>query len=284
MTKQHKEPFFTFVTFTIIFVNVVAYIVQHIIPSRSAIRYFALSNSGILHGRVWQFLTYSFMHGDFFHLLINMFLLFMFGLPVEAEVGRRRFCRYYLICAIGAGITIFISNMFTGISPIAVTFGASGAIFGVMLAFAMLFPNAVVLFWFFPMRAKTMIALYAVFEIYHFIKNNQPGISNIGHLGGLLTGIIFFYVIRRYYRSRSFARSAKIVKEKIVKQNENDMLKISILQKLKDGKGKDALTDDEWQLLKYMEIMGNNKGKFEVDGESMTDEEFLSRVKVFISI
>jgi membrane associated rhomboid family serine protease len=133
---------------------------------------------------VWQFVTYMFLHSTSWigHLFLNMLMLWMFGCEVERQWGSRAFLRYYFVCGIGAGLVsclTFYSSM---------TYGASGAIFGVMLAYAMVFPNRIVYFWWiFPMRAMTFVLLCAGIEMYSLL-GLQDGVAHTAHLGGMLAG------------------------------------------------------------------------------------------------
>ena len=122
----------------------------------------------IERGWVWQVLTYMFLHGGFFHLLFNMFVLWMFGTEIEWLWGRRGFARYYILCGLGAAALSFVFNYGS------VVIGASGAVLGVLLAFGMLFPNQYVYIWFLlPIKAKYLVAGLAVLEIVYLFS--QPG-------------------------------------------------------------------------------------------------------------
>ena len=143
----------------------------------------------VMHGAIWQLATYLFLHstGDFFHIVFNMLALWMFGAPVEETWGTRRFLQYYFICGIGAGICVVAANMLFG-NPYQPTIGASGAIYGLLLAFGMLFPNQTVLFSFlFPIKAKYMVMIFGAIA---FLSSFQTGstVSNLAHLGGMLFG------------------------------------------------------------------------------------------------
>lgn len=167
-----------------------------------------------LQGMVWQVATYMFIHGGFGHFFFNMLLLWMMGTSVEQTWGSRRFLIYYLSCGVAAGISVVLMAVFTG-ELRAVTVGSSGAIFGIIVAFGMLFPDAPVLFMLvFPMPAKYFAILAGFLEF--FFQRTQPGsgISHIAHLGGMLFGIIYIKTLRRrtmplssYYGSR--ARSGR---------------------------------------------------------------------------
>ena len=138
----------------------------------------------------WQIVTYMFLHGGFLHIGFNMLMLWMFGRELEWTWGRRKFLQYYFFCGIGAGICIIVLGLLSG-DP-RPTIGASGAIYGVFLASAMLWPDREVLIYFlFPIKMKYLVALLGAFALFGSF-NSGGTISNIGHLGGLLAGYVYF--------------------------------------------------------------------------------------------
>lgn len=156
---------------------------------------------------IWQLVTYIFLHGDLFHIFFNLFSLWMFGGELENYWGSKKFLFYFLYCGIGAGIvTVLLSS-----NPV---IGASGAIFGILLAFAWLFPNRPILLIFFPVPipAKYMVILFGFIELYSSRGGTGGGIAHITHLGGLAFG--FFYLvypmirqkIRREYYKRKWSQ------------------------------------------------------------------------------
>jgi membrane associated rhomboid family serine protease len=164
----------------------------------------------VLSGMVWQLFTYMFFHGGFFHFLFNMLTLWMFGTAVEQTWGTRRFAFYYLVCGMFAGLCVVVLPLlayaFTGSMRdlFAATIGSSGAIYGLILAFGLLFPEVPILMMFlFPIPAKYFAILMAGIEF--FLQWSQPGsgVSHIAHLGGMLFGLVY---IKFYLRRRSRAR------------------------------------------------------------------------------
>ncbi|MBM4172326.1 MAG: rhomboid family intramembrane serine protease [Ignavibacteria bacterium] len=165
-------------------------------------RYFALNPiSGIdaagfeYNFQIWQLLTYQFMHGDFTHILFNMFMLWMFGMELENLMSSKKFLIFYLVCGFGAGLAqLLLSPIFS--DTLAPTIGASGAVFGVMLAFAMYFPDRYILIYFLiPIKAKYLIAILMVFE---FLSIREPSIvAHLAHIGGAVTGLIFLLTDKR---------------------------------------------------------------------------------------
>ncbi len=139
----------------------------------------------------WQVLSYAFVHAGFTHLLFNMFGVYMFGSDVERVWGSRRYLIFYLVCALSAAALQLIVAALSGASyP---TVGASGAVFGLLLAFARLFPNRVVIPLFppIPMRAPVFVAVYGALELYLGVTGTQEGVAHFAHLGGLAGGYLF---------------------------------------------------------------------------------------------
>jgi len=143
----------------------------------------------------WQLLTYGFLHGDMMHILFNMFMLWMFGRELEMMMGSRRFLTYYLTGIVGAGIVQLIVAMLQGGDY--ATMGASGGVFALLLAFGMTFPNRMIMLIFppIPMKAKYMVILFGLFELYVGVSGSAPGVANFAHLGGMLFG----FVLLRYW-------------------------------------------------------------------------------------
>ena len=150
----------------------------------------------------WQVLTYGFMHGGFAHLLFNMLALAMFGAPLEHVWGNRRYLTYYLVCIVGAALCQIGVGMWTlsqggEAYP---TVGASGGIFGLLLAYGMLFPNQRVMLLIppIPMKARTLVIVYGVIELLLGVTGAQPGVAHFAHLGGMLFG----WLLIRYWRGQ----------------------------------------------------------------------------------
>ncbi len=140
---------------------------------------------------VWQPFTYLFLHDPlgFSHILLNMLSLYMFGKTLEETWGTERFLRFYFFCGIGAGICVIIAGYLTSM-PYVSTIGASGAIFGLLLAFGILFPDSIVLMsFFFPIKAKYMVMIIGAITFLSSLQVNS-GVSHIAHLGGMLVGFL----------------------------------------------------------------------------------------------
>jgi membrane associated rhomboid family serine protease len=152
----------------------------------------------------WQLVTYAFLHdtGNWLHLAFNMLTLAMFGSQVEYVWGARRFATFYLVCVIGAALCQLLVGWWTIAQggPIYQTLGASGGIFGLLLAYGMLFPNQRVMLLFppIPMKARTVVILYAVAELLFGLNGWQPGVAHFAHLGGMLFG----WLLIRYWSGK----------------------------------------------------------------------------------
>jgi len=160
---------------------------------------------------LWQLVTYIFLHGGITHLLFNLLGLWMFGGELENLWGSKKFLRYFLLCGIGAGIctVIFTPYPYQRIPVV----GASGAIYGILLAFGWLFPNRLIYIYFlFPIPAKYMVIIYGLIELFASMEGSGGGIAHITHLGGLLVGLLYMAVptlrqkIRREYYKRKWSQ------------------------------------------------------------------------------
>lgn len=150
----------------------------------------------------WQLLSYSFLHGGVMHLAFNMLALAMFGAPLEYTWGQRRFLTFYLVCVVGAGLCQLLVGSYAvaqGADPYP-TIGASGGVFGLLLAYGMLFPHQRVMLLFppIPMKARTLVIVYGLFELGVSITGLQPGVAHFAHLGGMLFG----WLLIRHWRGQ----------------------------------------------------------------------------------
>lgn len=170
---------------------------------------FGLSHNGLLNEfKLWQLFTYMFLHGGFLHLFFNLFALWMFSGDLENEWGSVQFLRYYLVSGVGAGVCIAMMNYFIylkyGVSP--VTLGASGAVYAILLAYGMTWPNRQVLLYFvFPVKMKYLVIGFGLIEFFGTIGSAAGGsnISHIGHLGGLISGFLYILFLKRQHSSPS---------------------------------------------------------------------------------
>ena len=139
---------------------------------------------------LWQILTYGFLHGNLTHIAFNMFALWMFGRELEWLMGSQRFLIYFLVCVVGAALVqLLVAGFQGGLYP---TVGASGGVFGILLAYGLTFPNRIVMLLFppIPMKAKYFVLFYGLLELYLGVSGNAPGVANFAHLGGMLFGFL----------------------------------------------------------------------------------------------
>lgn len=147
----------------------------------------------VAYTEVWRFLTYAFLHVNLWHFVFNMLALWMFGDDVALEIGFRRFWILYLFCAVFAGVFSIPFYLFGAMSPMAYIIGASGALMGIFIAYAKLFPNRMILLFFlFPMRIKHAIWVFVALDV--FFANSGDTIAHFTHLGGILSGFICMYL------------------------------------------------------------------------------------------
>lgn len=150
----------------------------------------------------WQLVSYGFLHGGWAHLFFNMFALYMFGLPIERAWGTRRFVYFYLICLVGAGMVQLAVAAWSG--EVYPTIGASGAVFGVLLAFGMMFPNTRLMLLFppIPIKAKWFVLGYGVLTLIFGVTGTMSNVAHFAHLGGMLFGLvlILYWGRQDYYR------------------------------------------------------------------------------------
>jgi len=145
----------------------------------------------------WQLVTYGFLHGGLAHLFFNMLALYMFGPDIERLFGTRFFTLYYFGCTVSAALLHLVVNAWAGASPVPMV-GASGAIFGLLLAFGWYFPQRRVMLIFppIPMPARVFVALYGLLELVMGLKDFDSGVAHFAHLGGMLGG----WLILQYRR------------------------------------------------------------------------------------
>lgn len=167
----------------------------------------------LFSGHIWQFITYMFVHGDIYHILINMFIFIIFGPVVEATLGARRYLILYFLSGIGSALLhVVLTMLFSGSDLSVVLLGASGAIFGIVTAYGFLYPRSIIYLYVIPLPARYAVIFIAGFELFVGITGIMPGIANFGHLGGIITGAFVMWRWRRkgsmvkpfsYMRNRS---------------------------------------------------------------------------------
>ncbi|MGA1839726.1 MAG: rhomboid family intramembrane serine protease [bacterium] len=161
----------------------------HIMPYPGLNPLFGLTPLFFWRGFIWQPVTYIFLHGGITHIFFNLFALWMFGSDLEYRWGTRFFIKYFFITGIGAGLC---SAIFTFYSPIPII-GASGAIYGILLAFALTYPDRDILLIFFPypIKAKYFALIFGLIEFVSSISARKDGIAHMAHLGGMVIGYIY---------------------------------------------------------------------------------------------
>lgn len=197
----------------LIIANCVALLATTLLPFGDAIiERFALFNiqSPLFHS--FQVFTYMFLHGGFSHLFFNMFALWMFGRTLEYELGSQRFFTYYMVCGVGAALlqlgvgyaeyvhAVAANGPAVAMSLLVIpTIGASGAVFGLLLAFGVLHPNDRIMLLFPPvaLKAKWFVVIYGLVELIFGLSGYQQGVAHFAHLGGMLWGLALLYWWRR---------------------------------------------------------------------------------------
>ncbi|AUB78318.1 rhomboid family intramembrane serine protease [Spiribacter roseus] len=156
---------------------------------------------GVPGFQIWQLVTYGFLHGGLLHLFVNMFALWMFGTSLERFWGSRPFLGFYLVCLVGAGlIQLVVATLAADSGNLYPTIGASGAVFGILLGFAMMFPEQQLMLLFppIPIKAKYFVLFYGAFELYAGVTGSMSGVAHFAHLGGMAFGFLMI----TYWRGR----------------------------------------------------------------------------------
>lgn len=184
----------------LIFLNVIIFVLQNLIPAVT--EWLALYNIHTAAFKPYQLFTYMFCHADFFHIFFNMLLLSFFGPILEEFWDQKQFLLFYIITGIGAGIFNILMDMFFGLGSFSVMIGASGAVYGLMTAFGIIFPNMELRMLFLPIsfKAKYMVMVLGSIAIYSGFRSS-PGdnTAHLAHLGGIVVAIIMlqFWMRRR---------------------------------------------------------------------------------------
>ncbi len=206
-------------TVMLLVANAVAFLFQFAVSRFSDFPlddYFALSVQGLRHGYVWQLLTYQFMHAGLLHLFFNCWAIYVFGHDVEMALGRKSFLTLYFSSGILGGMAQALAGLVSDRYFGAPVVGASAAAFGLAAAFAMLFPDRVLLLFFvLPMRAKWLLALCAALALYGLLSP-PDGMAHAAHLGGMFTGLFFIrYAV--HWQWPNFGRLRRLSSRRLVK-------------------------------------------------------------------
>jgi len=189
-------------TRALILINVGVFLLQQVAGQPIA-QLFALWPLGSPDFRPWQLITYAFLHGSPAHIFFNMFALYMFGGALEQYWGGRRLVLFFLVCALTAALTQLAVQQLSGVGQPVI--GASGGIFGILLAFAWYFPKARVgVYLIIPMPAWLFVTLYGLAELFYGVTGTEAGIAHFAHLGGMLGGAlcILYWRLRRRFGYR----------------------------------------------------------------------------------
>lgn len=285
------------VTKNLLIINVLAYLFTMFFPVMTDM--FGLHYLQASHFYVYQFVTYMFMHGSFTHLFFNMFALWMFGVVMEQTWGARRFLTYYLVCGIGAGICqelaqfVQVYNMVAEVpepmdyilhlaqrEPSAptmlngwTTVGASGSIYGILLAFGMTYPeNRMFVFPLpFPIKAKWFVVGYAAIEIFMAISSSGDGIAHIAHLGGMLFG---FFLIR-YWRHIAESHRSNFTSWENYERRHNGP---TILSKIKNWFTIDRGNVDNYNKSERSTVTSSHQKDWDYNAKRKAEDEEIDRI------
>lgn len=240
--------------------NAAVFVLTWVIGPAFVFEWFAFQPTKILF-RPWTALTYMFLHGDLWHVFMNMLMLFFFGPPLESKWGSEEFVRYYLVCGLGG---VALSFLFVSYSII----GASAAVYGIMLAFAMVWPTAPIYVWgIFPVQAKWLVAFLFLVTFSSALGGAGGGVAHFAHLGGFAAGFIYLKTDWRASQAiQNIGKAARARRFAIVPREEREAAQTGrprsddsrekrtlddvdrVLDKI-SAEGMAALTEQEKQLL-----------------------------------
>ncbi len=261
----NPEMTWTEVVKFLILTNVTIFAAQMILGmDQFFIEHFSLIPKEFFQGHVWTLVSYMFLHGSFSHILFNMLALWMFGSMLERVWGSKEFLKYYLITGLGGGLCYALFNMDSYVP----TVGASGAIYGLLLAYAVLFPDNIIYIWFvIPVKAKYFAIIFGVIEFLASF-NVGSGVAHLAHLGGMVMGYAYLKWGRLRYsapgaRMREWKKKLDESAREREEQNIEDVRREvdDLLDKI-NKVGMDGLTKAEQQRLekasKYLRDKGVN--------------------------
>lgn len=241
-------------------------IMHIIIPNQNIIEYFlGISHNGFIRDHlIWQPFTYMFLHGGWMHIFFNLLGLWMFAGELEMVWGRKKFIHFYILSGIGAGFFIALMNYvaYTNYSSSSVTIGASGALYAVLLAYAILWPNREVLLYFIiPIKIKYLVIAFGLLEFFGTLSSTAGAggnISHIGHLGGIISGFILIKLMRGSsdfstpYFMKNFLKKKRLIKKKKIIDSRIEAKKVidELLAKIAKS-GMNSLTPEEKKKLEW---------------------------------
>lgn len=226
-------------------------------------------------GWLWQFFSYMFLHGSIFHLFFNMYALFLFGRPLEERWGWKEFLSFYLVTGIGAGIVTYFWNLAR--NPFIPTIGASGAIFGIVLAFGLEFPDTVLLLFFIiPVRAKYAALIFGGIELVMILTGTFQGIGHLTHLAGLLFGYLYYL-----FRIRGVRLKGRLLPKKKPRVSRNAIIGKAVRLREKLSRGESLSRGETSFLNRLREAYRKNRNRICADVEFDINGEFCLRCDDF---
>ena len=181
----------------LLIVNIAAWLLSIVVPA--IVEGLGLSPAAVFQRfAVWQLVTYMFLHdiGGFGHLLFNMLALWMFGTDLERTWRTRFFVKYYFVCGIGAGVATLLLSLFNNQLYGQITIGASGAIYGLLLAYGLYFPHRTIFFIVFPLPARVFVTILGAIAFVSSMGGPGGGVAHTAHLGGLVVGYLYLKGLR----------------------------------------------------------------------------------------
>jgi membrane associated rhomboid family serine protease len=205
LNRRFRETGYRRFAVKIIVFNILVFLVTSYLWPKG-FYYLAMIPSFVRHGYIYQPFSYMFVHGSFSHLFFNMLSLFIFGTMVEKRIGSKEFLLFYLLTGLFSGIISFISYYLGGMNVVLV--GASGAIYGVLLLFAVFFPYSVIfVFGILPVRAPILIIIYALIELYSQVFSRGGNVAHLTHLSGLVFAYLYCRIRMRINPFEVFRRT-----------------------------------------------------------------------------
>ena len=237
----------------LLIINIAVFILMELSGQKNILfQLFGLDPRAVLQEyRLWQTLTYLFLHGGWIHILFNMLVLWMFGKDLEMDWGKNEFLIFYFVCGIGSGLITVLANIN---SPIVIV-GASGSIYGVLVAYGFTYPNRTVyLYGVFPLKVKYVVLGFGVIAFVASLSTTQSKVSHITHLSGMIIGIIYILFNFRWKNIRLLytkIRLRSIQNKPNSREGEETHVKMQvdkILDKLNE-QGWESLTSKEEKFL-----------------------------------
>ena len=232
----------------LLIINIVVFILMELSGQKSMLfQIFGLVPIAVIQDyKIWQTITYLFVHGGFLHMFFNMFVLWMFGKDLEQDWGQNQFILFYFLCGIGSGLITIIMSMNSFI-PIV---GASGAIYGVLVAYGFTYPNRMVyLYGILPLKVKYMVLVLGMVAFFASLSTSHSTISHITHLAGMIIGIL--YII--YIKSKNIRLWYIQLRLKLMQKNNNLESDEAAIIKLRVDQILDKLNDHGWESLTTQE-------------------------------